>query len=184
MPFLRFAIPFVRPVRWDVLLLAAAVPILLGRPETWYLAVANGAGFAVALTMGVRCAGGWPTWFALLGSIGVPAGWSAMRGELELTPTTALYGALGMGLIAWFRVRHELTYRGRVDIMMGFATLGLVGLALIAPRLLHAPFRWIHVIAFVWAAIVLAAVPRDWDASASPGTGSPGPGSLLDRTPP
>jgi len=183
-PFLRFAIPLIRPIRWDVLLIAAAVPALLGRPETWYLALANGAGFAVALTMAVRCSGGWPAWLALAGAIGLPAGWSALRGAPELTPTTALYGALGMGAIAWFRVRHELTYRGRVDLMAGFATLGLVALALVAPRLLQAPFRWIHVIAFAWSAAILAVTPRAWGDATKPGTGSAAPSSPLDRTPP
>lgn len=154
----------------------------------WLPAVGNAVGLAVGLTMAIRCCGGWTGWAGLLGAIVIPAMWSwydLEPGELLTGASTALYGALGMGLVAWFRVRHELTYARRIDWMAGFATLGLVGLALAVPVLTEAPSRWIHVIAFTWGALLLSAVPRDWDASAHPltETGSLAPIPPSDRTP-
>ena len=214
MPFLRFAFPFIRPRRWDLVavavLLAAGVlwsAELLGldpaslraqpwRIATWVLAqqgplqaTANGIGLAVGMTMATRCGGAWAAWAGLGGAILLPGlySWWAMEpGDVLVGASPALYGALGMGSASWWRVRHELTYARRTDWMAGFATLGLVGVTLAVPLLADAPARGVHVGGFAWGAALLGLLPRDWDASATPrpGRGSLEQESTLDRTPP
>ncbi|MCP4868992.1 MAG: rhomboid family intramembrane serine protease [Proteobacteria bacterium] len=210
MPFLRFAFPLVRPRRWDlvfvaVLLLAGVLwsDQLLGldpgkladepwRVATWVLAqqgplqaAGNGIGLAIGMTMAARCGGGWAAWTGMAGAILLPGIWSwywMEPGELLVGASPVLYGALGMGAVSWVRVRHELTYARRKDWMAGFATLGLVALTLAIPMLADETVRGVHVIGFVWGGLVLALIPRDWDASATLGRGSLEQESTLDRT--
>jgi hypothetical protein len=211
-PFVRFAFPFVRPRRWD--LIAMAVVVLAGllwseellgldpgklasepwRLGTWMLAqrgpleaVGNAIGLAVGMTMATRCGGGWAAWTGTVGAILLPGLWSwhlLESGELLVGASPVLFGALGMGAASWFRVRHELTYGKRTDWMAGFATLGLVGVALAIPLVDESATPGVHVIGLVWGALVLGLIPRDWDASATPKRGSLEQESTLDRTRP
>lgn len=132
--------------------------------EGWLQASANAIGLGVGLTMTARCAGRAATWAGLIGSILLPALWASrdmVDGATLYGASTALYGSLGMGLVAWRRVRLELTYTQKQDWLAGFAVLGLVSFTLVIPRLLDAPARGIHIIAFCWGALLVALWPRD-----------------------
>ena len=141
------------------------------RLMTWCLAQegsvqasANAIGLGVGLTMAARCAGQWAAWSGLIGSILLPALWASRDMETGATlygASTALYGALGMGLVAWRKLRLELTYTQKQDWISGFAVLGIVAFTLAIPRLLDTPARGIHIIAFCWGAALVMFWPRD-----------------------
>jgi hypothetical protein len=132
--------------------------------EGWVQAFGNAIGLGVGLSMMARCSGRTPAWIGLIGSILLPAlwAWRDMAPDAQLYgASTALYGALGMGLVAWRKMRHELTYTKRTDWVGGFAVLAIVGFTLVIPRLLDAPARWIHIIGFAWGFLVALLYPRD-----------------------
>ena len=197
MPFLRFALPVVRPRLWDltfaaVLILALqTADTLLGgqlaqslgldpsliRTEPWRLltwplsqpgwlaAIGNAVGLTVGLSMASRCSGRLVAWGGLLGATLLAGLWSwydLEAGELLSGASAAMYAALGMGLVAWLRVRHELPYATRSDWLAGFGTIGVVLLALAVPRLMEAPAQWIHAIGFTGGAALVALTPRTW----------------------
>jgi len=149
----------------------ALVPSEPWRLITWCFAQAgciqasgNAIGLGVGLCMMARCSGRKAAWIGLAGSIVLPAlwAWQDMPPDAQLQgASTALYGALGMGIVAWRRMRHELTYTQRMDWVGGFAVLGLVAFTLVIPRLLDAPARWIHIIGFTWGFLVAVLSPRD-----------------------
>ncbi|MEE2828497.1 MAG: rhomboid family intramembrane serine protease [Myxococcota bacterium] len=129
----------------------------------WIQAAGNAVGLGVGLTMTARCSGKWPTWIGLAGAVVLPAlwAWHDMDPDASLVgASTLLYGALGMGSVAWLKMRDELTYTERSDWVAGFAALLLVGFALSIPLLLEAPARWIHVIGFTWGFGVVLFFPR------------------------
>ena len=197
MPFLRFALPVVRPHLWDLLAVAVVILALqaadtlsgghfaqalgldpgligaepwrlltwpLGQPG-WLAAIGNAVGLTVGLTMASRCSGRLVAWGGLLGATLLAGLWSWYdldTGELLSGASAAMYAALGMGLVAWLRVRHELTYAKRSDWLAGFGTIGVVLLALAVPRLMEAPAQWIHAIGFSWGAALVALTPRSW----------------------
>jgi hypothetical protein len=132
--------------------------------EGWVQASGNAVGLTIGLSMMARCSGQGAAWLGLSGSILLPAlwAWHDMGPNDQLYgASTALYGALGMGLVSWRKMRHELTYTQREDWVAGFAVLLLVGFTLAIPRLLDAPARWIHIISFAWGASVAVLYPRD-----------------------
>jgi hypothetical protein len=132
--------------------------------DGWVQASGNAVGLGIGLSMMARCSGQSAAWIGLLGSILLPAlwAWHDMADSAELHgASTALYGALGMGIVSWRKMRHELTYTQRTDWVGGFAVLLLVGFTLAMPRILDAPARWIHIIGFTWGAGVALLAPRD-----------------------
>ena len=132
--------------------------------EGWVQAAGNAVGLGVGLSMMARCSGQWAAWIGLIGSVLLPAlwAWQDMAPDARLYgASTALYGSLGMGLVAWRKMRHELTYSQRKDWVAGFAVLVLVAFTLAIPRLLDAPARWIHIISFTWGFGVAVVFPRD-----------------------
>ena len=134
--------------------------------QNWLAVCANTVGLAVGLTMAARCGGGWVAWVGLAGAVLLPGLWAWQvlePDEVLVGASPALYAALGMGVAAWFKLRHELTYARRADVLSGLATLGLVGLVLLSRQLNETPASWIHAIGLAWGAILVLAVPRTWD---------------------
>ena len=132
-----------------------------------WLGVATAAlGLVVGMTMASRQAGRRISWAGLAGGALLPglyAAWALEPGEVLAGASAALYAALGMGFGAWYRLRDELTYRRRVDRITAFSALGLVALALLVPRVVDAPVRWIHVIGFSWGLLLLLLAPSGWE---------------------
>jgi membrane associated rhomboid family serine protease len=131
-----------------------------------WLGVATAAvGLTVGMTMAARRAGRRIAWGGLAGAALLPglyAWWALEPTEVLAGASAALYCALGMGFGAWFQMRHELTYRRRVDRIAALGALGLVALALAIPRVVDAPVRWIHVIGFAWGLVLLLVAPSGW----------------------
>jgi len=131
--------------------------------DGWMQASGNAIGLGVGLCMLARCSGRRAAWIGLLGSVLFPAlwAWHDMTDGAQLKgASTALYGALGMGTVAWRKMRHELTYTQRTDWVGGFAVLGLVAFTLAIPLLQGAPARWVHIIGFTWGCAVAILAPR------------------------
>lgn len=132
-----------------------------------WLGVATAAlGLVVGMTMASRWAGRRFAWAGLAGAALLPglyAWWALPSGQVLAGASAALYASLGMGFGAWYRIRHELTYARRVDRIAAFSTLGLVALALLVPRLVELPVRWIHVIGFGWGLLLLLVAPSGWE---------------------
>ena len=189
MPFAVFGLPTFAPRRWDLLALGAVIVVALAvhgvlvvDPSSNLRILGVVPGVLVGATMGTRAAGPIPAWLGLVGGVLVPGLWPGLDWDLSSSATGALFAALGMGAIAWRRVRLELTYARRIDLLCGLATVVLVllalGLSWAAERLI-----WPNAAAFAWGGALLAFAPRAW-TPVTPRTGSPGPGSPLDRTGP
>ncbi len=150
------------------------------------VAVGNAAGLVVGMTMAARSIGPTVAWLGVLGSTILPGLWlsSGLEGsESMMGASPALYGCLSMAGIAWLRIRHELTYSDRRDLIAGFATWGLVAFALSVPLLLQSPVRGVHAIGFVWGALLASLSPRHWLPREEPKeTGFPVPGAAKDQT--
>ena len=132
-----------------------------------WLGVATAAlGLMVGMTMASRWAGRRIVWVGLVGAALLPglyAWWVLEPGEVLAGALAAFYASLGMGFGAWYRLCDELSYRWRVDRMAAFSALGLVALALLVPRVVEAPVRWIHVIGFGWGLLLLLLAPSGWE---------------------
>jgi hypothetical protein len=184
MPFATFALPFFAPRRWELPALAAALAFALavdalssGSPA-WLRILGLVPGVLVGATMATRTSGPLATWVGLVLGVVVAklvpgTGWT-----LDAGTTAALFAALGMGAVAWRRVRVELTYSRRVDVLCGLATLALVALAL-SLSWVSGRLSWPNAAAFGLGAAILTFTPRVWDL---PETDSPAPGSPLGRS--
>jgi hypothetical protein len=190
-PFASFGLPFFAPLRWDILALAAGLVLVLGAEALFGTPDAGASlrvlgvtpGIMVGGTMATRVSGSVATWAGFVAG-GVAA---ALLPGASIGPegatTAALFTALGMGSMAWRRMRLELTYARRLDVLCGFATVGLVLLAL---ALSAAGGRLVAAngAAFAVGALVLAFSPRSWEPPVRSGTGFPGPGSPWGRSGP
>lgn len=147
----------------------------------WVPTVGNGVGLVVGMTMTARVAGSWTAWLGLLGGVLLPGLWLwfGLEGDQSMAGSSpALYATLGMGTVAWIRMRHELTYHRRRDRMAGFGTLGLVAFALTMPLLLQSPVRGVHAVGVVWGGLLVGLSPRPWvRRNTKAGTSFPGPGA-------
>ena len=189
MPFATFALPLFSPRRWEIVVLACVLALALGIDAmgagwgTMWRALGLIPGVAVGATMATRTGGRLATWGGLLGGVVAaglvpPMGWT-----LTASTTAALFAALGMGTAAWWRVRVELTYSRRVDLLCGLATVALVVLA-VGLSGVSGLLRWTNVASFGWGAALLLVVPRLWELPVRSRTGSQGPESPLGRTGP
>ncbi len=188
MPFATFGLPFFAPRRWDLLALAAVLVIAhgveamhSGSPallRVWGVV----PGVVVGATMATRTAGPLPTWAGLIVGVLVAGLLLGTGWTLEAGTRAALFAALGMGTVAWRRVRVELTYGRRLDVLFGLATVGLVVLA-VGLSGASARLSWPDAVAFGSGAVVLAFTPRVWNLP-GPEKGSRGPGLPLGRTDP
>jgi len=146
----------------------------------WVPTVGNGIGLVVGMTMTARVAGAWIAWLGLLGGVLLPGLWLwfGLEGDQSMAGSSpALYATLGMGTVAWIRMRHELTYHRRRDRLAGFGILGLVGFALAMPLLLQSPVRGVHAVGVLWGGLLVGLSPRHWiRRKARSGTGFPAPG--------
>ena len=129
------------------------------------VAIGNAAGLVVGMTMVARSLGPLVAWLGVLGATILPGLWlsSGLEGsESMVGASPVLYGCLSMAAIAWLRIRHELTYNERRDLIAGFATWVLVAFALSVPLILQSPVRGVHAIAFGWGALLATLSPRHW----------------------
>jgi len=151
-------------------------------------AIGNAAGLVIGMTMAARTVGPVLAWLGVLGATVLPGLWlsSGLEGsESMIGASPVLYGCLAMGGLAWLRMRHELTYGQRSDLMAGFATWVLVAFALAVPLLLQSPVRGVHTIGFLWGGLLVGLSPRHWLPRSEPKeTGFPAPGALPDQTDP
>ena len=150
------------------------------------VAIGNAVGLVIGMTMTARTLGPLVAWIGVLGAAVLPGLWlsSGLEGSESMTGASpVLYGCLAMGALAWLRIRDELTYGQRSDLMAGFATWGLVAFALAVPLLLKSPVRGVHTIGFVWGGLLAGLSPRHWLPRSEPReTGFPAPGSRRDQT--
>ncbi len=145
------------------------------------VAIGNAAGLVIGMTMAARSLGPLVAWLGVLGATILPGLWlsSGLEGsESMMGASPVLYGCLSMAGIAWMRIRHELTYSERRDLIAGFATWGLVAFALSVPLLLQSPVRGVHAIGFGWGALLATLSPRHWlPREETTETGFPVPGA-------
>jgi membrane associated rhomboid family serine protease len=151
---------------------------------SWFLAVGNAAGLVVGLTMATRAVGARWAWLGLV--LGVLLGaaymaWSLPTGAVVRGASCAVYTVLGMGTMAWMRMRDEITYPHRADIVAGLGTIGLVLFALLAPVVLDGALgqqslssaeEWarfltrhahpMHLLGLFAGAAVIGVSPRHW----------------------
>ena|GEM_PF-1975160 len=148
------------------------------------VAVGNAAGLVVGMTMVARSLGPLIAWLGVLGATIFPGLWlsSGLEGsESMVGASPVLYGCLSMAAISWLRIRDELTYSDRRDLIAGFATWGLVAFALSVPLLLQSPVRGVHAIGFGWGALLAILSPRHWlPHEEAKETGFPVPGAGKD----
>lgn len=136
------------------------------QPNAW-----NVVGVAVAapvgLTMATRTCGGLAGWVGVLGGTLLGALLAHVFGSEagRLTGAAAmLYAALGMGAVAWFRVRDELSYGKRVDWVAGFGTLALVALALAFPLVRRMAFHPEYAVTTLFGALLMTFWPRHFES--------------------
>ena len=148
------------------------------------VAIGNAVGLVVGMTMVARSVGPLVAWLGVLGATILPGIWLSLGlegSESMMGASPALYGCLAMAAVAWLRIRDELTYSARRDLIAGFATWGLVAFALSVPLLLQSPVRGIHAIGFAWGALLTIVSPRHWlPRDQTKETGFPAPGSAKD----
>ena len=154
----------------------------------WVPAIGNSIAVVVGMTMCARATGPGVAWLGLSGGVFLPGLWLwfGLEGDQSMGGSSpAVYAALGMGAVAWNRMRHELTYHRRRDWLAGFGTLGLVALALAMPLLLQSPVRGGHAVGFTWGAL-LVGLSRRHRAKRTPSreTGFPAPGGRRDPASP
>ncbi len=146
-PWRLLGYALIQPNAWNVVGVAVAVP--------------------VGLTMATRTCGSVAGWVGVVGGTLIGALLAHFFGGEagRLTGAAALlYTSLGMGAVAWFRVRDELTYRGRVDWVVGFGTLALVALALVFPLVRQLAFRPEYAVTTVFGALLMTFWPRHWES--------------------
>jgi len=152
------------------------------------VAIGNAVGLVIGMTMAARTVGPLVAWLGVLGATVLPGLWlnSGLEGSQSIIGASpAMYGCLSMAGLAWLRIRHELTYSQRRDLIAGFATWALVAFALAVPLLLKSPVRGVHTIGFLWGALLGGFSPRHWLPRSEPKeTGFPVPGAQQDQTNP
>ncbi len=132
----------------------------------WVVAIGNAIGVGVGMTMASRTAGPLAAWVGIVGASLLAGLWMSLQldGNVSIGGASpALFAALGMGSVAWRRIRHELTYGQRRDLIAGFGTIGLVAFALAMPLVLNNPAKWIHGIGLAWGLGITSLFPRHWD---------------------
>jgi hypothetical protein len=138
----------------------------------WPQAVAGCVGLGVGMTMASRVIGPRAAWTTMVAAVVLAAlgAWWLPVSERGLPwPLVGaigpVYAAFGMGLVAWWRIRGELTYSRRADWLMGFATIGLVLAALAGPLALGNPIRAHHILAWAVGVVGASVTPRQWRSS-------------------
>ena len=152
------------------------------------VAIGNAAGLVVGITMAARTVGPLIAWLGVLGAAVLPGLWMSLGlggSEHMIGASPVLYGCLSMASLAWLRIRHELTYSQRSDLIAGFATWVLVAFSLAGPRFLENPVQGVHAIGFIWGALLVGFSPRHWVLKSKPKeTGFPAPGAQRGQTDP
>jgi hypothetical protein len=138
--------------------------------DTWAQVIAAWAGLMTGLTMTSRAVGRRGAWGTLLIATATATGMAAaLPGGLSRLSWPApggvvpVYAAFGMGIVAWWKMRHELTYRRRADWIAGFGTIALVVIALAAPVVRGTVFRPHLLAAALIGALGVALLERHWE---------------------
>jgi len=139
---------------------------------SWAQAIASWAGLLAGMTMTSRAIGPRGAWGVLLTALTASTGLAAaLPGGLSALTWPALggvvpvYAVFGMGVVAWWKMREELTYRRRADWLAGFGTIGLAVTALAAPVIRHAPLRPHLFAAVLIGGLGVALMERHWEPS-------------------